>query len=124
MATAEERIKILDMIREGKLSAEEGTRLLNALQAGAKRSAEKQQQNQRDPRWMRVRVTDLRTGKTQVSVNLPMSLINVGIKMGARFIPKESELDYASILDQIRSGRVGKIADMESEGERVEIWVE
>jgi len=31
MATTEERMKILNMIREGKISAEEGAKLLSAL---------------------------------------------------------------------------------------------
>ena len=35
MATSEERMQILKMVEEGKLSAEEGARLLAALSAGA-----------------------------------------------------------------------------------------
>ena len=32
---AEERMRVLDMVREGKITAEEGARLLEALSAGA-----------------------------------------------------------------------------------------
>jgi hypothetical protein len=121
MTTAEERLKILDMIRDGKISAEEGTRLLQALQAGAKKST-----NTRDPRWLRVRVTDLRTGQAKVNVNIPMGLVNVGIKMGARFAPTSVNFNYAEVMDAIKSGATGKIVDYEdqTEGERVEIWSE
>jgi hypothetical protein len=123
MTTAEERMKILDMIREKKITAEEGARLLQALQEGARRGpAEKG----RDPRWLRVRVTDLRSNKAKVNVNLPMSLVNVGIKLGARFVPAEGDVDITGVLDAIRSGAVGKVFEYEdsADGERVEIWVE
>lgn len=123
MTTAEERMKILDMVRDGKISAEEGTRLLQALQAQAKRGA---QGEGRDPRWMRVKVTDLKSGASKVSVNIPMSLVSVGIKMGARFAPRDANFNYPGVMEALRNGTIGKIVDIEDkdEGERVEIWVE
>ncbi len=122
MATPEERMKILDMIREGKIKPDEGARLLHALQQGAKK-AEKQQG--RDPRWLRVRVVDLKTERVKVNVNLPMSVVNVGLKLGARFVP-DAEVDFASVMESIKSGQVGKVLEMvnNDEGERVEVWVE
>jgi hypothetical protein len=121
MTTAEERMKILDMIKEGKIKPDEGARLLQALQVGAEKSGD-----QHPARWLRVRVTDSISGKTKVNVNIPMGLVNVGLKMGARFVPKDTNFDYASVMDAIRSGTVGKIVDIEDagEGERVEIWIE
>ncbi len=121
MTTAEERMKILDMVKDGKISAEEGARLLQALQSQAKRGTEG-----RDPRWMRVKVTDLKSGASKVSVNIPMSLVSVGIKMGARFAPRDANFDYPGVMEALRNGTIGKIVDIEDkgEGERVEIWVE
>lgn len=123
MTTAEERMKILDMIRDKKITAEEGAQLLQALQEGTRRG---DREKGRDPRWLRVRVTDLRTNKAKVNVNLPMSLVNVGVKLGARFIPTDGEVDIAGILDSIRRGQIGKVFEFEdsNDGERVEIWVE
>src|SRR5258708_13697932 len=109
MATQEERLKILDMVREGKISAEEGTRLLNALQTGDQKSS-----TTRDPRWLRIRVTDLKSGQTKVNVNIPMSLVSVGIKMGARFTPAGTNLNYAEVIDAIKSGSMGKSPDIEN----------
>jgi hypothetical protein len=122
MATSEERMKILDMVREGKVSAEEGARLLQALQTGAKKG----NTSTRDPRWLRVRVTDLKTQRAKVSVNIPMSLVNVGIKMGARFAPTSANFNYGEVMEAIKGGATGKIVDIEdeNESERVEIWVE
>lgn len=120
MPTAEERLKILEMIREGKLTAEEGARLLSALNASVKKAAG----SGRDPKWLRVRVTDVRSGKAKVNVNLPMSLVNVGIRMGARFVPSDSGFDADSVMESIRSGATGKIVDMQEGDEYVEVWIE
>ncbi len=120
MATPEERLKILDMIREGKLKADEGARLLQALQQSAKRA-----EKLRDPRWLRVRVIDLQTERLKVNVNLPMSVVNVGLKLGARFVP-DADVDFAAVLQAIREGQVGKVLELinHEEGERIEVWVE
>ncbi len=124
MTTAEERMKILEMIRGGTISADEGTRLLAALQSQAKRQT--MGGDVRDARWMRVKVTDLKSGSTKVSVNIPMGLVRVGIKMGARFTPRDTNIDYAGIMDALQNGATGKVVDLENkdENERVEIWVD
>jgi hypothetical protein len=77
-------------------------------------------------RWFRVRVTDMETGRTKVNVNLPLSLVDVGTRMGARFAPELDDVDFHSIIEQIKSGAQGKIIEVEDaeDGERVEIYVE
>jgi hypothetical protein len=69
--TVEERMKILEMIQTGKISPEEGARLLQALQAGGKTTS-----NGHDPRWLHIRITDRETGHTAVNVNIPLHLVN------------------------------------------------
>ena len=127
MATTEERMKILSMIAEGKISAEEGAKLLSAIQSGTKkREAPRKMGQPSTPRWFRVRVTDLETGRDKVNVNLPMSLVDVGTRMGARFAPELEDMDFAEIMEQVKSGAQGKIIEVEDveDGERVEIYVE
>jgi hypothetical protein len=77
-------------------------------------------------RWMRIRVTDLKTGNAKVNVNLPMGLVNVGLKMGARFAPDLENVDLDEIIASIKEGAQGKIVEVEDEegDERVEIYVE
>ena len=124
MSTAEERMQILRMIEARQISAEEGARLLAALdKADTKTTSGGASEG---PRWLRVRVTDLRTGRPKVNVNIPMGLVNVGIKMGARFAPNMEGIDAEQITKAIREGVQGKIVDVEDEedAERVEIFVE
>jgi hypothetical protein len=111
------------MISEGKITAEEGVRLLNALRgSGATSRGPRPGQ----ARWFRVRVTDMATGRTKVNVNLPLSLVKAGIKMGAHFAPDMEDLDWDELVIAIQEGASGKIVDVEDEedGERVEVYVE
>ncbi|HOA23681.1 MAG TPA: hypothetical protein PK801_12695 [Aggregatilineales bacterium] len=125
MSTTEERIKILNMIAEGKISAEEGAQLLKALQ-NASSKAQATARAADEPRYLRVRVTSIGTGQVKANINIPMSLINVGLRMGARFAPDLEGLDFEEVMEAIRHGQRGKIIDVEDEedGERVEIFVE
>lgn len=65
-----------------------------------------------------------------VNVNLPLSLVKMGIETGRQF-PKESNLsplhdvDWESVLRMVESGVVGKLVEVESAaGDHVEIIVE
>lgn len=122
MTTSEERMRILQMIAEGRISVEEGEQLLRALQSRpggeGKLGAEK--------RWFRLRVTHLDTGDAKFSVNIPLSLVQVGLKMGARFVPDIKDVNVQEVMARIREGEAGKILDAtDEEGrERVEIFVE
>ncbi|HMT19737.1 MAG TPA: hypothetical protein PKE20_00585 [Promineifilum sp.] len=127
MATTEERLQILKMIEEGKISAAEGAELLRALDTKVeKHQMQEPLKGASAPRWFRVRVTDVNTGRNKVNINIPMGLVNVGIKMGARFAPEIEGQQLEGILDAVRSGQLGKVMDItdEEDGERVEIFVE
>lgn len=127
MATTEERLQILKMIEEGKISAAEGAELLRALDTRVeKHQMQEPLKGASAPRWFRVRVTDVNTGRNKVNINIPMGLVNVGIKMGARFAPEIEGQQLEGILDAVRSGQLGKVMDItdEEDGERVEIFVE
>ena len=121
--SAEERMKILKMIEDGKITAEEGTRLLGVLKKQGKKPAPS---GSGSAKWLRVRVLDLNTGKESVRVNLPISLVNVGMRMGARFIPDAEESVMEDLAEALQQGITGKIVDVidDVEGQRVEIYVE
>ncbi len=131
MTTSEERMRILQMIQEGKITAEEGAKLLEALGKSKKPPVPPVPPRPphplgRDARLLRVRITDLETGKTKVNVNIPMGLVNVGIRLGARFMPTSADVDFDEIMAAIDAGTTGKVVDVEEveEGERVEVWIE
>ncbi len=126
MATTEERMKILQMIREGKITAEEGAKLLSALSEGKKETKKTVIRTSEGTRWFRVRVTDMATGKTKTSVNIPMGLMEWGMQIGAQFAPEVASIDTEELLAALQSGVEGKIIDVidEEDGEHVEIFIE
>jgi len=127
MATTEERMKILSMIREGKITAEEGAKLLSALSSSQKNTRIKSlTRSGGEPRWFRVRVTDTISGRTKTTVNIPLGLMEWGMQIGAHFAPEVGDLDFEQMMDMLRSGVEGKIVDVvdEEDGEHVEIFIE
>jgi hypothetical protein len=126
MATAEERMRILRMIQEGKITAEDGARLLSALKDSRPRVSRPPGPLTEKRGWLRVRVTDMATGRTKVNVNLPLGLIDAGLRIGAQYAPELHGLDLNQLIAEVKSGASGKIIDVmdEEDGEHVEIFVE
>jgi len=124
MASTEERKKILKMVSEGKITAEEAARLLSALSRTGK--SKQFESSGKEPRWLRVKVTDVHTGRAKVNVNLPFSMVQVGLKMGAKFVPDMEGVDLDGLSEALRSGMTGKIIDIvdEEDAQRVEVYVE
>ncbi len=123
MATTEERMKILKMIEEGKLSAQEGAKLLSALASANRPLGELSSSG---AKWLRVRVTDVATGRSRATVQIPISLMEAGMKIGAHFAPEIEGVKMDQLMDALRSGMTGKIIDVvdDEDGEHVEIFVE
>jgi len=145
-----ERMKILEMIQEGKLTAIEGMDLLKAIEEGNSQHAaqiiedelEKKGKLSTGERFLRVRVVGEKTLK--VNVNVPLSLIHSASKLivyAMSFVPadKRAELEQKGLdleaLDVEGLARIleetldGKIVDVEvadpAEGTiKVEVYVE
>ena len=128
MATTDERMRVLKLIEDGKISAEEGARLLGALGQSDERARRPRGKGKAGGegggRWLRLRVSDTRSGKTRVNLTIPIGLVNMGLAVGARFVPDVAELDVEEIRDALRSGLHGKILEVRDEDELVEIYVE
>lgn len=121
----DEKRQILTMVQEGKISVDEGLKLLEVLEssapgqpggAGAGRPA----------KMLRVRVFDAEDN-TKVNVNIPLALAKVAMK----FIPKnvaaeikEQDIDLDEILASITDATMGKIVDIDSDEAKVEVYVE
>ncbi len=98
--------------------------LLTAL--GAERAqlavpAEPVSPNRPKSRWFRVRVSDTATGRVKVNINMPMSLVDFGLKMGGI-----AGFDAEELRTSLQQSEGGKLIDVldEEDGEHVEIFVE
>jgi hypothetical protein len=119
--SSEERLHILRMIESGQVTAEEGARLIEAIGP----PPQQRPMISQPPRSVRVRVTDLSTRRNKINVTIPVGLINVGLKLGARFAPQDSTAveDILRAIERGATGRVFEMQDLE-EGEQIEIFVE
>ena len=124
MATTEERLAILRMIEQGKISAEEGARLLAALNNRQRQAAPPPAST--DPfdtsRALHIRVYHLVNNQPQVNVRLPLGLVNFAL----RFVPESAGIDVAQIQQAIQSGIRGRIIEVvdHDKDTRVEISLE
>ena len=114
------------MVEEGKISSNEAIELMEAL--GEETGAETISSN--PPKWLKVRIKD-ENDSVKVKVNIPLSLVDVGLKLGTAFSPelKEAGLkqeDIKEVLEAVKSGAEGKIVDIEDEEHhtKVEVYVE
>ena len=122
---SEERIKILEMVEEGKIDASEAMELLSALERNQEEIVPKN-----DAKWLRVRVKTMEN-ESKVNVNIPLALVDVGLKLAKTYDPKLKEsgldkIDIEEIMEAVKNGAEGKIVEVEDEENqtRVKVYVE
>jgi hypothetical protein len=120
-SSIDERNRVLYMVESGKVTAAQAAQLLDTLDLERSRSRE-QSRN----RTARVRVTNLATNRQKVNVTIPVSLIQVGLRLGTRLAPQVSSSALEDLLRAIEGGATGRLLDLQDleEGERVEIFAE
>ena len=131
MAASEEKARILKMLQEGKLTVEEASKLLDALEVsgGPGDAVSGGGEPEIRGRTIRISVTEMDTGSAKVNVNIPLKLAQI-----ARSLIPESErnkilskgIDLDTVFSTLDGGAVGKILDVEDieDNHRVEIWIE
>ena len=135
MVSTEERIQILRMVQEGKISPEEAAQLLEAIEEGAQQTSAPTASSAPaaavvgggpSPRWFRVRVTDTNNNRQRVNVRLPVSMVSVGLRMGQKFSPEVEGLDLEELQRAILNNEIGQIVDVwdDNDGEHVEVFLE
>jgi hypothetical protein len=122
---SEERMQILEMVEEGKINTSEAMELLDALEGDQEEITPK-----KEAKWLKIRVKTL-DDNPKVNVNIPISLVEVGLKLAKKYDPKLEEsgldqIDLDEILEAVKNGAEGKIVDVEDEETqtRVKIYVE
>jgi hypothetical protein len=115
-----ERDRILSMIEAGQISSAEAARLLDAM-------SNEQRANERTrARLVRIRVSDLHSGQQRANVTIPLGLVNVGLRLGARLAPQLSGSALEELLRNAARGATGRLLEWQDleEGERVELFLE
>jgi hypothetical protein len=131
----QDRLRVLELLEQQKITAAEAAELLAALGEGGGRDGRRRDRNRwlaeelapaaDRARWFRVRVTDQRTGQMRTNVSVPIGMVGFGLGFARRFrhIPGVEHVD--DLFDAVRAGRRGTIFDVANEGgERVEIFID
>lgn len=119
------RTDILNQLASGQITAAEAAQRLGPA-APARPATPKPHPGLNANRWLHVRVTNLETGRPKVNVNLPLTWVELGLKIGAKYQPEIAGLDFNDLVAQIQAGANGKLVEVEDldDGERVEIFVD
>lgn len=124
-----ERLKVMKLVQESKITPEEGMELLEMLDKKEKPQKPVMPEAARpvgQGKWLRVNVTDMDTGKLRVNVRVPLGLVNAGMKLGSKFAPEVDGINFEEVIQAAREGGTGEIIDVydEDDREHVEIFIE
>ncbi len=136
----EERLEILRLVENQTITAEEASRLLEALDRSDRARQDTlaftpgpqappfgfvppPERPRRPGRNVRIRITDTAEDETKLNLVLPHPLLEAGLKMAKRFAP-DHLLDAKDIRESIDVGFEGPILDIHDGDQRVEIVVE
>lgn len=119
----DERLRVLKMVEEGQVTAEEAAKLLDALEASPPA-------RRRVPATavLRIRVVEAATGQLQTTVNVPLAvaqaLAQVGSRVAALWAPQLGDFDLPKVLEAVQAGQPGRLVEWTEGGRRVEILIE
>ena len=132
---SDERLQILKMLEEGKISAEEASKLLEALKTSESASNNGNSQVQavwQSPtkaRWMRIEVKE-RNGD-RVHIKLPLVVVKAALRVGGHFSMGGFDSDelgpdvMAELEQALMEGESGMLIDVvEEDGDHVQIYLE
>ena len=78
-------------------------------------------------RWLHIHVNDLESGKNRVKVNVPLGLVNVGLRLGAHFTNELDAEMVRDVMDALQddavTGTLVEVEDIE-DNERVHIFID
>jgi len=146
----QERLQVLRLVESGRVTPDQAVELLRALGPtidavqdvavlrpgpgtvrdggyllASESAADKTPTDGDGPRWLRVRVTD-RQGHSTADVQLPLSIVRIGLSIGGRWLPQLRMLDPGWVMQSLRerAGRPVFTFKDSADGDRVVIWVE
>ena len=120
----EDELKILKMIETGTITAEEGSKLLEAIQTSDK----KRQTGKKTLKTVKLLIRDKKESQ-DVEVRLPLAIFKAGFKIGGKFSPElnqvMNEINYDEIIQNIQDGVAGEVTTVETkDGHTIKIYVE
>lgn len=120
----EDELKILKMIETGTITAEEGAKLLEAIQISDK----KKQTQKKTLKIVKLLIKD-KSEEQDIEIKLPLAIFKAGFKIGGKFSPElqktMNEVNYDEILQNVQDGTVGEVTTVvTNDGHTIKIYIE
>jgi len=122
----QERTDVLKRIQNDEITAEEGAKLLEALDNPTAVEVPKKKERNLS-KMFRIKV--LSSDGDKVNVQIPLAFAKIALKKGNGLINlagnSNLDIDFDMVLEMIEEGNIGKIVDIESaDGDIVEIMID
>ncbi len=122
--TSPEQMKILQMLQEGTIKAEEAAKLLEALEEG-----EEERTPSESGKVLKIKVSDKNNGAVKVNMGVPLGFarfLKDLIPASERARMESQGVDLDAVFANLDSGTKGKLVDVEDvkDGHLIEIWIE
>lgn len=87
--------------------------------------AEPELKPKQKPGWFRVRVNNLETGKSKVSVNIPVRMLKFGFTVASHFTP-QMDVNMRELEEMLADGERGILVDVRDEesNEHVQLYLD
>jgi hypothetical protein len=140
------RKQILEMLSAGEIDVTRATEMLNEARAGDTPPAAEVPPAPPVPpvtppapekpipavgpsgrRWLHIHVSDLESGKNRVRVNVPLGLVQFGLRIGAHFTDEVDNDVIRDVVDALHDDQLtGTLVEVEDEddNERVHIFID
>lgn len=123
-----EKMEILTMLQEGKITADEAERLLEALGTEESNNSMRITHTPKEGEKPKMIKIEVRSDEDTVDINVPLSLA----KFGTAFVQTAgikdetvSDINFEQIFAEAEKGTIGNIVDIKSKsGETVKIYIE
>lgn len=121
-----ERTELLQRVADGEVSVQDAIGQMSSQSERPASAPTATPAPGDEQRWLRIRVTNLESGKGKVNVNLPLSWMKFGLRMGSRFAPELDDLDIDEMIASLDRDAVGHIVEVEDleDNQRVEIYID
>lgn len=118
---------ILKMVESGKISVEEGEKLISSL--GKDQTTEAASYVPNNKKFLRVEVYSNEEEETKVKINIPLNLAKTVLKMNSiknqiSVNASDIELNFDEIIQLIENNAEGELINIESGKTKVRIWID
>ena len=123
---SEEKMKVLKMLEDKKITSSEAMELLDSL---ARLDNKEGRLAKSGGKFLRIRVYENGSPEAKVNINIPIAWSKlvapfIEQKIGEKLREKGYPMDMEKIKEALEVGELGKIVDINDNGDKVEISIE